>query len=566
MLLELSVENYILIDKLSISFDRGFNVLTGETGAGKSIVIDAIGLLLGDRATKDCIRYGEELAIIEGIFDIANREEIIDTLKQYGIDYNDYNMLIISREIHSSGRSTSRVNGRAVTLSILKDITSNIIDIHGQHEHQSLLESEKHFELIDSLNSKEITPLLLKIKNEYDNLVKFNNKLKELTLDERERERKLDLLKFQFDEINNSNLKKDEFDTITERYNILSNTEDIIKNVDKINNTLNNYEYRETSVIDLVNSILISLQSISVFDKKFLEHHQTVQAVVYQLQDLYRELRKYGENLEFNPEELKELEDRLDIINKLKRKYGDDISQILDYKENIEVEINSLSNCDLEIDNYKNKITDTEKVLYSLCDELSVNRKITSEKLERMISNELNELNMSNIIFKVNFDKFDYFTPNGIDKIEFLISTNIGEPLKSLSKIVSGGEMSRIMLAFKSILADVDRISSLIFDEIDTGISGRTAQVVGEKIAKISKEHQILCITHLPQIAAMADTHFLINKEIINNKSITNIVKLSYDEQIQELSRLLGGVNLTEITKKHAKETLDLAKAYKGNL
>lgn len=560
MLLELSIQNFAIIDEVNISFTKGFNVLTGETGAGKSIIIDAVGLLLGGRANRSYIGTSGDKTIIEGLFHIDEDNDISDVLEGFGIDKEPDSIILITREIFSSGRSTSRINGRTVTLNMLKELTKKLVDIHGQHEHQSLLSPENHIKLIDSLGGKKIGILKENVKNKYNEILALKNKLKKYNSDGKEKERKIDLLKFQLDEIDVANLKREEEEILFNEYNILSNSENIIETLTKVNETLNSNDYNYSSIIDQLINLGSQLRDISKHDKKLERYVEDFDAIIFTIQDLTRELRSYEENIDYNPERLNELQNRLNTINDLKRKYGNTIDEILDYRNKIYNEYQFIVNSEEEIRIINNEIEKIEKELSKICEELTLERKGISKNIEKSITKELSELNMKDVKFEVQFKKYDYYTQDGIDNVEFLISTNIGEPLKPLSKIVSGGEMSRIMLAFKNILADVDNISCLIFDEIDTGISGRTAQVLSEKISKISKTHQILCITHLPQIAAMGDSHFLINKIVKDNRTITKVKKLDYSKRVDELSRLLGGVDLTDTTRNHAKEMLEMSK------
>ncbi len=468
--------------------------------------------------------------------------------------------MLITREIFNTGRSTSRINGRTVTLSMLNSITNRLIDIHGQHDHQSLLRSDKHLDFVDSLGDEKITVLKEKVKKEYENLQVLKNILKNLSQDEMEKERKIDLLKFQLEEIDEARLVDGEEESLISEYNILSNSESIIKALADAITCLDSDYYGNKSILSELNNIYASLNKISKHTDSILNFSNIAESIIYQLQDLAREIRHYQDKIEYDPEKLKFFDERLDLINKLKRKYGKTIKEILEYREKVNKDLNILFNCEEEIKEIKSKMQSHEANMKILCQELTKERTCISKKFEDEITKELSEINMPKVKFKVKLEKLEQFTQNGLDKIEFLISTNPSEPLKSLSKIVSGGEMSRIMLAFKSILAEIDNIPTLIFDEIDTGISGRTAQIVGEKISKISRNHQVICITHLPQIAALADSHYLINKKIVDDKSLTEVIKLNYDERVEELSRLLGGVDLTETTKQHAREMIEMSK------
>ncbi len=563
MLLELNIENFAIINNANIRFSNGFNVLTGETGAGKSIIIDAVSLILGERANKEFIRTGSESSVVQAVFLLDKSTETSEILKEYGIEIENDNTLLITREIYTSGRSISRVNGRTVTLNMLKRITSNLIDIHGQHQHQSLLNTDNHVDFIDLLGKKNTFILKDKILKDYNKIISFKNKLKDYEYDEKERERKIDLLKFQIDEINNASLKIGEEEELEHDYKLLGNAEKIKKDLFNVTEVMNSSDYNNTSVLDQLNSISSVLSKIANLDINLQSYKDSFDATIFQLHDIIRDLRDYGDNVEYDSERLRIIEDRIDLINNLKRKYGNTIEEILQYRDEITSELEFIINSEKEINTIKDKIFEIEKSIYSNCNNLTIERKKIALQIEKDITKELEDLNMPNVSFKIKFDCYDKYTKNGIDKIEFMISTNIGEPLKPLSRIVSGGEMSRIMLAFKTILAHVDNISTLIFDEIDTGISGRTAQIISEKIDQISVTHQILCITHLPQIAAMGDTHFLIDKQIIDSKTSTKIIKLSQENRIVELSRLLGGVDLTDTTKQHAKEMLDMSKNIK---
>lgn len=564
MLVELNIENFAVAEKLHINFSKGFNVLTGETGAGKSVIVDAIAMILGGRANKDLIRTGCDKAILEGLFYLEKSSEINKILDEYGIENEKNDYLLITREIYSTGRSISRINGRTVTLGMLNNVTKHLIDIHGQHEHQSLLNSENHIHIIDSFGDDNFRALKEDIYIYYNELLFQRKKLKDLSMDEIEKDREIDLLKYQIEEIDNAKLSKEEEEEVTREYDKLSNIKEIELNISQTLNILQSKEYEGFSIIDAINKVISLIGEIKNFDIQIKKYYESFTNIGFELQDLSGDLRYYLDNITVDEERLVFLEERLDTINKLKKKYGNNIDEIIAYRNGIYEKFQILLNNEKEISQIKNEIEKIEKNLEVKCEKLSNKRKEIALILEESLSGELKQLNMSNVLFKVSFKKYNHFTPEGFDNVEFLISTNPGEDLKPLSKIVSGGEMSRIMLAFKSILAEYDKIPCLIFDEIDTGISGRTAQVVGEKIVNISKEHQIICVSHLPQIAALADTHFSIYKNIHGSRTVTQIKKLSFEERIEELSRLLGGVNLTDTTKMHAKEMLDLATKIKN--
>lgn len=558
MLLELNIENFAIIDKVSVQFSDGFNVLTGETGAGKSIIIDAVNLALGGRGGKDYIRTGATKAVIEAVFLLNKSFETKKLIAEFGLDDEGTDTIIISRELYDTGRSISRVNGRTVTLNMLKELTNKLIDIHGQHEHQSLLDEENHISFIDLLGKSIIIDLKDKINMDYNKVKNLKKSLSGLAYDDKERERKIDLLKFQIKEIEEADLKENEEETLMDEFKVLSSTEEIKSKLNSVIEVMHPSDYNEVSVIDHLNTTSGYLKEVVNMDKTLEKLKDSFEIAFFQLQDVIRELRNHTDTIEYDPERLKELEDRIDLINRLKRKYGKEVQDIFIYKDEITSELDWLINSEEEITRLQSEIDSIEKSIYENCEELSKKRQKISKAIEEDITKELMQLNMPNVSFKIDFKRLDKYTRRGIDKIEFLISTNIGEPLKPLSRIVSGGEMSRIMLAFKTILAEVDNISCLIFDEIDTGISGRTAQVISEKIGQISRTHQVLCITHLPQIAAMADRHFQISKVVKNNKTNTNVFTLNKEDRIEELSRLLGGVDLTDTTKKHAMEMIKM--------
>ncbi|WP_130807130.1 DNA repair protein RecN [Senegalia massiliensis] len=563
MILELNIKNFAIINDLKISFTKGFNVLTGETGAGKSIIIDAVGLILGDRSNKDFIKVGQDKSIIEALFYLENPSHVKKLLGSYGIQYELDDTLLITREIHKNGRSFSRVNGHTITLNMLRKITSSLVDIYGQHEHQSLLNSENHIELIDLLGDKDLILHKKEIRREYIQLNELKNKLSKIVTDEKERERKIDLLKFQLDEINSGSLKLDEENELINKYTKLSNLEEIAKKLNSVHTILDSDDYNNSSVIDELNKVSNMLNNISKFDNNIKEYEKNINEIIYQIQDLTRDIRNYYENIDYDVEKLSILEERMELINKLKRKYGNTIDEILEYRDNIEEELNIIINNEKQINILKSDIEQLNIKILNESKILSKKRIKVIKTFEKKMIDELYNLNMKNIKFKVNHEILNTPNINGIDKVEFLIATNLGEPLRKLSKIVSGGEMSRIMLAFKSIIVGVDNISTMIFDEIDTGISGRTAQIVGEKIVNISRNHQVLCITHLPQIAAMSDSHYLINKIEDNGNVRTVVNRLDYKSKIEELSRLLGGVNLTDTTRLHAEEMIKMSKKYK---
>lgn len=564
MLIELNIKEFAIIEKATVCFSDGLNIITGETGTGKSIMVDALNLVLGGRSDKSYIKDGSDKTIVEALFFIEDSSRVASILEEYGIDLEDDNNILITREIHRSGRSISRVNGRTVTLSMLLKLTRRLIDIQGQHEHQSLLSSDQHIKFIDLLGGNKLNEYKDKVKKEHKELVSLKKELKNLQGNEMERERTIDLLKFQVEEIEEMGLEIGEEETLIRDHKILSNSQELSNLVDSINEQLSLSSYSNNSVIDSIRSISRTLSELTNYDESMKVHEETLESISFSLEDVSREISNYGNNIEFDGNKLIDVENRLGKLNDLKRKYGSTVEEILKYKDQVLEELRILINLDEEMEKMNLRIQSSEEKLTKYCNKLTRERKNISIDLEKKMICELKELNMENSSFKVKIDQLDDFTKDGKDKVEFFISTNLGQSLKPMSKIASGGEVSRIMLAFKNILAEVDNINSLIFDEIDAGISGRTAQIVGEKILQISKKHQVICITHLPQIAAMADTHFLINKgPDENEKILTSIERLKEEERVNEICRLIGGVYVTDTTKRHAEEMIELSKKQK---
>lgn len=563
MLVELSIKNFAIIEDLKINFTKGLNIITGETGSGKSILIEAIGIILGSRSSRDFIQSGKEKALLEGVFHIENPSVIRPILNEYSIDMDEDNILIISKEIYLNGPSLSRVNGRSITLTMLKNITTKLVDIFGQHEHQSLLDSSNHQLLVDSFGDKELFELKFQIKNYYEEWLNEKNKLKNLSISGSERDREIDILKFQIEEIVDIGLTPDDESNIEIEYKKLSNIEEITKLMEETLLCINNENFDSPNISTLINRSISAMNSAKKLDEEIIDFYKRLVDINYEFQDLYREMQKYFENIFIDSERLSFLYERINMVNKLKKKYGNTLDEILAFKDKSQERLDELLNFEKEFEQTNAKIIELEKKLKIISEKLTEKRKIISTKLETDIKDELRFLGMTKIDFKVNFEKTSTFTSEGADKIEFLISTNLGEDLKPLSKIVSGGEMSRIMLAFKSILAFSDNIPTMIFDEIDTGISGRTAQIVGEKIHQISNNHQVICISHLPQITALADSHFVINKITLGNKTRTIVNKLSDEDRVKEMARLLGGIDLTDTTLKHAYEMIEMSKKIK---
>lgn len=560
MLSEISIKNFAIIESLSVSFEKGLTVLTGETGAGKSIIIDAVHLLVGGRGSSEYVRHGEDKAEIEGLFQIEDESHsCYQKAKDFGIDIED-GMIVLRRDISRSGKSVCRVNGKLVTISTLREIGSSLIDIHGQHEHQELMDDTKHLSLLDQFGAEEIVPALVEYEKLYRSYEQILKKIKSLSENEQQVAHRLDLIQFQSDEIQKSELKIDEDEILLEERKKFSNYERIYDAMKSGYSALQG----DQRGLDWIGLVMSQLEDAAQLDPSYKELADSVSSSFYLLEDVARSIRNELDSLEFDPERLNEIEERLNEINQLKRKYGRTISEILEYGAKIEEEIEALQNKEIHIEQLYKDLSSVKKDLELEAREISTLRKKYAKLLTSLIHQELKDLYMEKTIFEAKFDTdYESFTITGSDQVEFYLSTNPGEPLKPLSKIASGGELSRIMLALKSIFSKHQGVTSIIFDEVDTGVSGRVAQAIAEKIYKVASNSQVLCISHLPQVGAMADTHLYIAKETIDGRTKTSIKALNDQEKIKEIGRMISGVEITELTKEHAKELLYLAKEIK---
>lgn len=556
MLAQLHIQNFALIDRMNLNFYEGFNVLTGETGAGKSIVIDSVNFILGDKQTKEIIRTGENAAYVEAVFCLHNHDGINELLRSVGIETDDN--VIISREIGINGRSTTRVNGRAVTVQFLKQFRSFLVDIHGQHEHQSLMDEGNHIKILDSFCDDRFRKIMEEFAVDYERLKEIKAALNKLQTDEQQRLRKIDLYRFQLSEIEDAKLQEGEEDQLKTRRDVLIHSEKIIQSLHVVYQNI--YESEDqVSAYDAIGSGITALESISKYDDQLMELNEEMNDIYYRLEALIQNIRNYMSGIEYEEDELTELTNRLDGILRIKRKYGASLEDVFQYRDKIKLELDNIEMSDEMITSLNEEKTQLDKNTKLLCEKMTSLRKETADNLEKAIEKELQYLGMLKTDFKILVEPIPQMNENGMDNICFYISTNPGEPAKPLARIASGGEMSRIMLAIKTVIAEVDQIPTLIFDEIDTGISGRTAQAVAEKMANISRKHQLFCVTHLPQIAAMADAHFKIEKSTSMDKTKTTVTRLDEAQKIEELARLLGGAAVTELTMEHAREMLKLA-------
>ena len=534
MITTLHIKNIGIIDDLSIDLNNGLNVLTGETGAGKTLIIDSLGIISGGRFSKEMIRKGETNSFVEICMYEPENENSID------------GNIIVSREINSNGRNMCKINGRMVTVNELKNFMSKFIEIHGQNDNQSLLDNKFHLKYLDGFIGEELLKYKQEYKENYTRYIEIKQELKANYGDEKERERKLDLLKYQFNEIEEADLKEKEEEELEEKRKIMLNSE-------KISNSLNEAdEAIGESSIDSINLAIRAMEKIEGIDTKYEAITSNLKNIYYDLQELSRDISNEKEDIYFDEQERNEVEERLDLIYSLKRKYGNNILEILNYKEEIEKEIQHIEN----LDDYNRKLKKELKQIKEKMTKLAINIHNLREEYAKVLGININkileDLEMKNAKINIHVDyKEEEFFENGKDEIEFYITTNLGEDEKQLSKIASGGEMSRIMLAIKKVLADTDKMPVLIFDEIDTGISGKAANAVAEKLNSISKNHQVLCISHLPSIAASADYNYFISKKVLNDRTNTNIKLLNEEETIKEIARISSG-EINEATIQYA--------------
>lgn len=561
MLAELSIKNFAIIESLSVSLEKGLTVLTGETGAGKSIIIDAVHLLVGGRGSAEFVRYGEDRAEIEGLFLIDNNNHpCYAKAEEFGIEISE-GMIVLRRDISKSGKSVCRINGKLVTISILREFGRTLIDIHGQHEHQDLMNQEQHIHMLDQYGGNLLEQALKAYQEVYKSYLQVKQRLKSFNENEQEMAQRLDLIQFQLNEIGNANLQPNEDVELTEERRKISNYEKIFKALQNSYNAL----HGDQKGLDWVGLAMNHAEDIMDIDKDLKNIHETISNSFYLLEEISYKIRTQLDELEYDPARLDYIEGRLNEIAQLKRKYGQTVEEILEYAAKIEDEVDTIQNREQHIGKIKEELESVLEDVKLEADNISNLRKHLAKELIHKITQELKELYMEKAKFDINFfeESTIKFTPNGKDDIEFYISTNPGEPLKPLAKIASGGELSRIMLAIKGIFSKHQGVTSIIFDEVDTGVSGRVAQAIAEKIHGISIGSQVLCISHLPQVAAMADTHLFISKETVQGRTITSVTPLDEDAKVKEISRMISGVEITDLTKEHAQELLNLAKESK---
>ena len=556
MLIGLHVKNLALIEQADVEFGNGLNILTGETGAGKSIIIGSVALALGAKASKDMIRRGEDYAYIELTFSVDD-EKKREELKSMDVYPDDDGLLIISKKITPT-RSISRINDETVTTARLKSVTGKLLDIHGQHEHQSLLHRQKHLEILDEYSRKETGMLRREVAESYRKYLELKGKLDGFSLDDESRKRELDFIRFEITEIENAALRPGEEEELAAKFRKYAHSQKIMESLQAAYQVLDS---------DMIGRACHEVENVSSYDERLSGIASGLSDAESILSDLCRSISGYLDEMEFSGEDFQQTEERLDLIRQMTAKYGSTEEAVLRSLDAKKKRLEELENYEELARAAKAVFEEQKHVLALFCGRLSEERKKAAKVLENRISEELRDLNFLHVEFQVDVHRTDHYTASGSDEVEFLISTNPGSiPPRPLGEVASGGELSRIMLAIKTVLADTDDIPTLIFDEIDTGISGRTAQKVSERLSYIGRKHQVLCITHLPQIAAMADTHFEIRKSVQNGMTSTKIQKLNEQEQTGELARLLGGAEITEKVLENAEEMKRLAKETKTHL
>ncbi|MFB0518684.1 MAG: DNA repair protein RecN [Acidobacteriota bacterium] len=564
MLSYLKIENIAIIDQLQVNFNLGLNMLTGETGAGKSIIIDALGLILGERSDPQLIRTGSKEGTVEGIFNIEANQQVKDKLGELHIEH-DGKEIHLRRVLTSEGKSRAFVNNTLVSLKSLKDFGENLVAIHGQHTHQELLHRENHIDYLDYFGNNY--PARKRLQSTLRTIKELTRQLEGLRMDEREKSQKIDLLTFQIDEISRANLQLHEDEELEKRHTLLGNAERIHELASHSYNLL--YE-EESSVISIIDQIQKRLLELSHIDDSYSPHLTNLDEIKYKLEDLSLFLRDYLQRVKVDPQQLQEVEDRLMEIRRLKKKYGDTIEDILKFKKRVQTDLKSISVNEEKTEELTNQLEEEYNRYYQAAEELLTKRKEDARQLKHLVEEELSQLAMEKTQFEVSIQpvvpgpgsikigkREVWGNERGIDQVEFFIAPNIGEELRPLAKIASGGEISRLMLALKGVIDTAETFKTLIFDEIDLGIGGRVAEVVGRKLNLLSSVYQIICITHLPQIAAFAQQHYFVEKKVQRRRTRAFISELKKNEVVEEIARMLGGETITETTRRHARELIE---------
>ena len=553
MIEELSIQNVALIDQMQLQFLPGFNALTGETGAGKSVILKSLGLAIGERGSADLVQKGQSHAQSQIAFGLPENHDTWNLLGQANQVFDTSEPLIISRQISAGGRSRSDVNGQLMTLTQIKQVSEILIDIHGQHQHQSLFRKETHLNLLDQfanlLNDRS------KIEIEYNRILQIRRQIANLEqkLDKAKQEK--ELLEFQISELDQANLQIDEEETLETQHRLLSNAESLFESTSQVYTDLYRGGEVKAPALDILKEVVRDLSKIGQMDQKLEKAHKLLESAVYEIEDIAFQIRDYNQEIEFNSIKLGEIEDRIDQLKRLKRKYGNTIEEVIAFHQSAKQKLEDTDTQSHQLDQLKKQLSAATNKTQELAESLSIKRQRAAKKLDSLIEKELHTLGMQKAVFQVRWNQSE-LNSDGIDEIEFLISTNVGTELKPLTKIASGGEISRVMLAMKTVLAQTDQIPTLIFDEIDVGIGGHTANIVGKKLKELSKFCQVICITHLPQIACLADRHFRVDKRVRNKQTVITAYQLTEEDRVSELARMQGD-KTAQAAMAYARELLD---------
>ncbi|COI97429.1 MAG: DNA repair protein RecN [Weissella confusa] len=558
MLQELSIQNFAIIPKLNISFQPGMTVLTGETGAGKSIIIDAVGLLTGGRGSQDFIRDGADKAVLQGLIDVEPGQPITQLLDELGIPLED-NQLLIHRELHKSGRNVIRVNGSLVNATTLKEIGQHLVDIHGQNEHQELMQVERHLSLLDEYGKKTIGPVLEKYRAAYDTYRSLESAFHKRQADEQAWAQRLDMLSFQSKELADASLVEGEEEMLEAEYQELTNFQDVLAALSKAHEALDGDW--DNNGLETISTAMSAMEDIEELSPKYATLTEAVRGAYYELQEAASEILSVRDGLEFDEERLREVDDRLNLIRSLERKYGATITDVLAHQAKVDAELAEMGGGEQSAAELAEQVEVAEQKARTLAEKLHELRLKAAKQLATKIHEQLSDLYMEKAVFSAHITELKELNATGLDAVEFYIQTNPGEGAKPLVKIASGGELSRMMLAMKTIFSREQGITSIIFDEVDTGVSGRVAQAIAEKIAVIGRYSQVLTITHLPQVAAVADNHYFIEKQVVGDRTETSIHTLSEDERVNEVARMLSGDELTDAAKENARDLIQRAVA-----
>lgn len=558
MLQELSIQNFAIIPKLNISFQPGMTVLTGETGAGKSIIIDAVGLLTGGRGSQDFIREGADKAVLQGLIDVEPGQPITQLLDELGIPLED-NQLLIHRELHKSGRNVIRVNGSLVNATTLKEIGQHLVDIHGQNEHQELMQVERHLSLLDEYGKKTIGPVLEKYRVAYDTYRSLESAFHKRQADEQAWAQRLDMLSFQSKELADASLAEGEEEMLEAEYQELTNFQDVLAALSKAHEALDGDW--DNNGLETISTAMSAMEDIEELSPKYATLTEAVRGAYYELQEAASEILSVRDGLEFDEERLREVDDRLNLIRSLERKYGATITDVLAHQAKVDAELAEMGGGEQSAAELAEQVEVAEQKARTLAEKLHELRLKAAKQLATKIHEQLSDLYMEKAVFSAHITELKELNATGLDAVEFYIQTNPGEGAKPLVKIASGGELSRMMLAMKTIFSREQGITSIIFDEVDTGVSGRVAQAIAEKIAVIGRYSQVLTITHLPQVAAVADNHYFIEKQVVGDRTETSIHTLSEDERVNEVARMLSGDELTDAAKENARDLIQRAVA-----